>query len=226
MGCVGMNVIVFGATGMIGGGVLIECLDEPRIETVLTIGRRASGRDHPKLKQMVRSDLSDFADIRDELRGYDACFYCLGVSAAGMSEEAYRRVTLDLTLAAADVLADLNPELTFCYVSGQGTDSSEQGRIMWARVKGATENRLLSMSIPAYMFRPGLVQPMKGVRSSTRSYRVLYGLTAPFMPLLRRLLPTYVTTTEDLGRAMVRVSMEGCENHILDPGDINELAGR
>lgn len=219
-----MNVIVFGATGMIGGGVLLECLDDARVRSVLTIGRRATGITHPKLREIVRSDLSDFSDVRSELQGYDACFYCLGVSAAGMSEEAYRRVTLDLTLAAARFLADLNPALTFCYVSGQGTDTSEEGRVMWARVKGATENRLLEMPIPAYMFRPGLVQPMKGVRSRTTAYRILYGLAAPVLPMLRRLLPRYVTTTEDVGRAMIRVAVEGGERQILRPGDINSLA--
>ncbi len=219
-----MNVIVFGATGMVGGGVLIECLEDPDVRTVLAIGRRPCGAGGAKLREMVRSDLSDFSDVKSELAGYDACFYCLGVSAAGMTESAYRRITYDLTIAAAEALLDVNPALTFCYVSGQGTDTSGHGRFMWARVKGETENRLLSMSPQAYMFRPGFIQPMKGVRSRTRAYRLFYALTAPVFPALRRFFPAAVTTTEAVGRAMLRVARDGADKRVLDAAHINALA--
>jgi uncharacterized protein YbjT (DUF2867 family) len=221
-----VNVVVFGATGMIGGGVLIECLEAPAVRSVLAIGRRSCRTAHPKLSELIRSDIADLGEVTRELIGCDACFYCLGVSATGMSEAAYRRVTRDLTIAAAEALAAVNPSLTFCYVSGQGTDSSERGRFMWARVKGETENRLLNMSLPTYMFRPGIVQPLKGVRSSTRSYRILYALTAPLLPALQRLFPRHVTTTENVGRAMIRVALDGSEKRVLETSDINALAGR
>ena len=219
-----MNVIVFGATGMIGRGVLIECLEDPRVRSVLAIGRRACGLRHTKLRELIRSDLFDYRDATDDLQGYDACFFCLGVSATGMSEAAYRRVTYDLTIAAASALAGLNPRLTFCYFSGQGTDSTERGRLMWARVKGATENRLLKVFPKSgYMFRPGFIQPLKGARSSVRLYRLFYLVTAPLFPVLRRLFPRYVTTTVNVGQAMIRVAADGYSKPILETHDINWL---
>jgi uncharacterized protein YbjT (DUF2867 family) len=190
-----MKVIIFGATGMIGSGVLTECLEDGRVGAVLVIGRRSCGRTHPQLGELIRSDLVDYSKVKAELQGYDACFFCLGVSAAGMTEAAYRRVTYDLTIAAAGSLAGLNSHLTFCYFSGQGTDSTERGRFMWARVKGATENRLLAMPMSAYMFRAGFIQPLKGAQSRTGLYRLFYVLTAPFFPVLRRVFPRHVTTT-------------------------------
>src|SRR5579863_720907 len=170
-----MNVLLFGATGMVGQGVLRECLLDPEVERVLAIGRTSCGQQHKKLRELLRKDFSDYSGVENELTGFDACFFCLGVSSAGMTEEAYRRVTYDLTLAAAQVLAKLNPDMTFIYVSGAGTDSSEHGRTMWARVKGKTENDLLRLPFhAAYMFRPGVIRPLHGIRSRTKLYRLFY----------------------------------------------------
>jgi uncharacterized protein YbjT (DUF2867 family) len=219
-----MNVILFGASGMVGGGVLRECLDDPQVEAVLSVGRRTSGLSAPKMREWLLPDLSTLSAQAPELEGFDVCFFCLGVSAAGMTEAAYREVTLDLTVRTAEILLGKNPGLTFCYVSGQGTDSSEHGRIMWARVKGETENRLLEMALSAYMFRPGYVQPLKGVRSRTRVYQMFYAVLGPLFPILERLFPGQVTTTVKVGRAMIRVAVAGSEKRILGPRDINRLA--
>ena len=219
-----MNVILFGASGMIGSGVLLECLQDPRVRSVLSVGRSPTGRTHPKLKEIVREDLFQYADIEDDLRDYQACFFCLGVSAAGMSEDAYHRITHDMTLATAGKLVELTPGLTFCDVSGEGTDSSEASRIMWARVKGKTENRLLELPTETYMFRPGFVQPMQGVRSRTALYRALYAVAAPLYPVIRRIAPTHVTTSVNLGKAMIRVGAEGYAKDVLENVDINSLA--
>ena len=218
-----MNVIVFGATGMVGSGVLAECLKEPQVKSVLVVGRNPCGVAHPKLREIIRSDFFDYSDARADLKGYDACFFCLGVSAAGMKETDYYHLTYDLTLSAAGVLAQLNPELTFCYVSGEGTDSSERGYFMWARVKGKTENHILQLPFHAYMFRPGLIQPMTEVRSKTKLYRAFYKVLNPIFPLLRRLLPRHVTTTENVGRAMIHVTANGYYERVLENIDINEL---
>ena len=220
----GMNVILFGASGMVGGGVLRECLGDPRIASVLAVGRRSCGVAHPKLRELLRSDLFDLDDVKDELTGYQACFFCVGVSSVGMSEAEYRRVTFDLTVAAATVIGAVNPGLTFCYVSAQGSDSSGRGRLMWARVRGETENRLFQMPFPAYTFRPGLIQPLKGVPSRTMGVRVLYAVVGPFFPVLHRLFPNQVTTTVRIGRAMIRVATSGCANRVLETRDINALA--
>ncbi|WP_405677109.1 epimerase [Streptomyces sp. NBC_00868] len=224
-----MNVILFGATGMIGRGVLRECLRDDSVTGVLAVGRSPLGVTHPKLRERVRSDPSELSAPDLDLAAYDACFFCLGVSSVGMKEEEYRRVTYDLTLAVARPLAAANPRLTFVYVSGEGTDSTERGRSMWARVKGRTENALLELPFQAYMFRPGIVQPVRGVPSKTRLYRTLYAVTAPLIPLLRRIAPDLVITTETLGRAMIAVAAPGTEvpGRILRPRDINLLgAGR
>ena len=219
-----MNVIVFGATGMVGSGVLIECLEDPRVRSVLVVGRRPCGVAHPRLRELMRSDFFDYSDAKADLKGHDACFFCLGVSSAGMREAAYYRLTYELTLSAAGALAELNPELTFCYVSGEGPDSTERGRFIWARVKGKTENHLLRMPFKAYMFRPGYIQPLKGVRSKTKLYQAFYNVLGPIYPLLKRLLPNHVTTTENVGRAMVQVAASGCSKHVLENSDINVLA--
>ncbi len=219
-----MNVVLFGATGMVGAGVLIECLDDSRVESVLAVGRRPCAVAHPKVRELVRSDLFEYGDATDDFLNLDACFFCLGASAMGMSEAAYRRVTYDLTVAAAESLLDLNPALTFCYVSGEGTDSTERGRLMWARVKGGTENQLLRMPLNAYMFRPGYIQPLRGVQHRTRVYRVLHTVLRPFYPLLERLLPAHVTTTVNVGRAMIEVAARGHTNLVLENSDINSLA--
>jgi uncharacterized protein YbjT (DUF2867 family) len=221
-----MNVVIFGATGMIGSGVLLECLRDPRVDAVLAIGRTPPGQSHQKLRALIHDDFFHYDAIRDQLSGYDACFFCLGVSSAGMSERDYHRITFDMTVAAAEALLAVNPELTFCYVSGAGTDSSEHGRAMWARVKGRTENRLLAMPMRAFMFRPGFIQPVKGVRSKTWLYRIAYGITGPILPLLRRLFPRSIMTSEQLGRAMIRVAAAGEPGrNILEPADIIALAG-
>ncbi len=222
-----MNVIIFGATGMLGSGALTECLAEARVRRVLSIGRRSTGVRHEKLEEIVVSDLFDFSAIENQLSGFDACLFCLGVSAAGMSEADYRRLTYDLTVAAAETLVHLNPGMTFCYVSGEGTDSTEQGRAMWARVKGATENALSRLPFKAvYCFRPAYIQPVKGARSSTRLYRVAYAVLSPFYPVLKRALPGYVTTTETVGRAMIEAAVNGYTAQILGSRDINALASK
>ena len=217
-----MKVILYGATGMVGQGVLRECLVDPEVEQVLALGRRACGVEDPKLLEIVRPELFDYSDIEHELAGYDACFFCLGVSAAGMNEEQYTKITYELTLAAAETLVKLNPNMTFIYVSGAGTDGTEQGRTMWARVKGKTENDLLKLPFKAaYMFRPALIQPMHGIKSRTRAYRVGYAIAAPLFPVLKALFPRYVTTTEDVGRAMLRVAKQGHPNSILENDDLH-----
>lgn len=217
-----MRALVFGASGMIGGGVLRECLEEPRVESVLSVGRRTVGLTHPKLDELIRADLFDLAPIAHRLEGCDACFYCLGVSSAGMDERAYRRITLDLTVAVAGALERASPGIVVCFVSGQGSDGSGRSRVMWARVKGEAENALLDGPLDAYVLRPGFVQPMKGVRSATRLYRLLYGVTLPLFPVVRRLFPRNVTTTTTLGRAMLRVAADGWPKRILETRDINE----
>jgi uncharacterized protein YbjT (DUF2867 family) len=219
-----VNVIVFGATGMVGAGVLTQCLEDPRVRSVLVVGRKPCGVAHPKLRELIRSDFFDYRDAKADLKGHDACFFCLGVSAPGMTEAAYHRLTFELTLSAAGALVDLNPGLTFCYVSGEGTDSTERSRFMWARVKGKTENHLLRMPFKAYMFRPGFIQPLKGVRSKTRLYQAVYNVLGPLYPLLKRLLPSHVTTTENVGRAMIQVAAGGYAKHVLENPDINALA--
>jgi uncharacterized protein YbjT (DUF2867 family) len=202
---------------MVGQGVLRECLLAPDVRRVLSIGRTVTGLQHPKLREIARSDLYDYSDLESDLAGYDACFFCLGTSAAGKTEAEYRRVSYDLTLAAATTLVGLNPQMTFVYVSGSGTDSTEQGRTMWARVKGATENALLRLPFKAaYMFRPAAILPRHGERSKTRLYRVAYAITRPLLPLLTRLFPGYVTTTEILGRAMIDVVRNGAPSKILE----------
>lgn len=212
-----MKVILFGATGMVGQGVLRECLADPEVERVLVIGRNACGVDDPKLDEIVRSDLFDYADVEALMRGYDACFFCLGVSAAGMSEERYTKITYDLTMATANTLARLNPKMTFIYVSGAGTDSSAKGRIMWARVKGKTENDLLQLPFEsAYMFRPAFIQPMHGIQSRTKLYRVLYAIVGPLFPILNALFPKHVTTTEQVGRAMLEVAKRGHPTQVVE----------
>ena len=208
---------------MVGQGVLLECLRDPQVTRVLAVGRRATGMSHPRFAELVRADLFDWADTDDDLAGYDACFFCLGVSSAGMRESEYARTTYDLTMAAATTLARLNPEMTFIYVTGQGTDSSEQGRSMWARVKGRTENALLRLPFrAAYMFRPGIIQPVEGVRSSTTLYRIFYTVFAPIIPLLRRIFPHAIVTSAEVGRAMIRVARDGHPQPVLEARDIAE----
>jgi uncharacterized protein YbjT (DUF2867 family) len=217
-----VKVILFGASGMVGQGVLRECLLDPDVAAVLSIVRRSTGQRHEKLREIVHQDFFDFSTLEAELAGFDACFFCLGVSSAGMSEKDYCRVTYSLTLAAAQTLAKIDPGMTFIYVSGAGTDSSEHGRTMWARVKGQTENALLRMPFKAaYMFRPALIVPLHGIKSRTWLYRVPYTLLAPVLSRVRA--PKYVTTTEKLGRAMLIAAKRGAPKRVLESVDINGL---
>jgi uncharacterized protein YbjT (DUF2867 family) len=219
-----MRVLIFGASGMVGQGVLRECLMDPDVESVMTIVRSATGKRDTKLRELVYDNFLDFSPIEGQLSGFDACFFCLGVSVAGMSEEHYQRITYGFTLAAARVLVGLNPNMTFIYVSGAGTDSSERGRSMWARVKGRTENELLRLPFhAAYMFRPGVIVPLHGIQSKTRIYRVFYILLGPVLPLLKGRFPKYVTTTEQIGRAMLKVAKRGWPKRVLETDDINEV---
>jgi uncharacterized protein YbjT (DUF2867 family) len=219
-----MKVVVFGASGMVGHGVLRACLLDDEVSEVVSVGRSPLGVAHPKLREVAHADFTDLTPIAGELAGADACFYCLGVSTTGHSAEVYRRVSYDFPLAAARLLAAGNPELTFTYVSGEGTDSTEQGKSAWARVKGSTENALLAMDMRAYMFRPGWIRPMHGAVSRTRAYRILYALTSWLYPLAHRIAPDRVTTTELLGRSMTAVvRLEGGGPHILSARDINRL---
>ena len=218
-----MKVLVFGATGMVGLGVLRECLRDQEVELAVTVGRTATGARDAKLREIVHGDLSSYAGIERELTGFDACFFCLGVSSSGMKEAEYERVTYGLTLAAAEMLSRVNPGMTFIYVSGAGTDSSERGRIMWARVKGRTENALLRLPLKAFMFRPGLIEPRDGIQSKTAVYRVFYKLGGPLLPVLRWALPNQVVTTREIGRAMLAVARRGYEKRILEAKDIRAV---
>ena len=220
------KVIITGASGMIGKGVLLECLSHESIDEVLAIVRHSTGQVHPRLKELIHSDFTDFTAIRDRLAGFDACFFCLGVSSAGMKEEDYRRITYDFTLSLAKTLVQLNPGLTFTYVSGEGTDTTEKGRIMWARVKGKTENDLLNLGFgQAFMFRPGLIIPLKGIKSRTKSYQFVYNYFMWLVKLIKALAPDSVVTTTQIGLAMINAMLNGYGEKILKPKDIITLAG-
>ncbi len=206
---------------MVGKGVLLECLEDDNISEVLLVNRQPIGMQHPKLKELIHKDFYDLSAIKDQLQGYDACFFCLGVSAIGMTEEQYSRVTFDLTIHFAETV--INPGMTFIYVSGTGTDSTEKGRSMWARVKGRTENALLKMPFKAaYMFRPGLILPMKGIKSKTVWYNAAYVVLRPFFPLMRK--SASVTDTISVGKAMINVALHGSDKKHLENKDINEVA--
>jgi uncharacterized protein YbjT (DUF2867 family) len=209
---------------MVGQGVLRECLLDPDVERVLSIVRSPSGQRHPKLRELVHSNFLDFSPIESELSGFDAAFFCLGATSAGKTEEQYSRVTYDITMAVAKPLARLNPTMTFVFISGAGTDTTERGRVMWARVKGKTENALLRLPFKAvYMFRPAVIQPMHGIQSRTALYRIPYLVLRPLIPWLRKKFPQYVTTTEQLGRAMVAVAKRSAPKRVLESADINKL---
>ena len=213
-----MKAILFGATGMVGQGVLRECLHDDGVEAVLVVGRSSTGVNHPKLHELIRPDLFDFSASAD-LQGYDACFFCLGVSAAGMSKADYTRLTFDLTLGWAHTLAAINPALTFIYVSGAGTG----GKAMWAQVKGRTEAALLALFPSAYMFRLAALRAMHGEVSKTRWTRISYTLFRPLLPLVRAMAPGAVITTEELGRAMLRVARQGSPKRVLEARDLRAL---
>ena len=222
-----MKVLIFGATGMVGQGVLRECLLAPDVEAVVTVVRTASEVRHAKLTELRHKDFFDFTAVETDLTGFDACFFCIGATAAGKTEAEYTRMTYDLTMAAATTLARLNPQMTFVYVSGAGADSSEKGSIMWARVRGRLENALLRLPFKAvHVLRPGIIQPLHGARSKTDSYRVLYSLMAPVLPLLRAMFPKSVVTTESMGQAMLEVARNGWSKNVLPAGDIVAAAAR
>lgn len=218
-----MKVLIFGASGMVGQGVLRVCLHDDAVSEVLVIGRSALAQQHAKMRMIVRDNLLDFAGLEVELASVDACFYCLGVSSTSLGEDAYTRITFDLTLAAARALAAAHPGACFTYVSGAGTDSSERGRTMWARVKGRTENALLALPLKAVMFRPGAIAPLHGEVSKTPSYRLFYTLLGPMLPGLKAFFPGYITSTEQLGRAMLTVARQGSPKPVLESADIERL---
>jgi uncharacterized protein YbjT (DUF2867 family) len=220
-----MNVLLFGATGMVGQGVLRECLLDPGVVSVQTVGRTATGAHHAKLRELLHNDLWHYQSLEAQLSGFDACFFCLGVASAGMTEENYERVTYGITMAAAEMLTRVNPQMTFIYVSGTGTDSSGRGRIMWARVKGKTENALLRLPFKAaYMFRPGIIEPLHGARSRTPLYRVFYTVGKPLLLLIRCAFPDQILTTEQVGRAMLAVARHDFPRQILESKDIRAAA--
>ena len=215
-----IRAIVFGATGMVGEGVLHVCLNHPDIESVLVLGRKSCGVSHPKLTEILHRDFFDYTAVAPRLAGYNACYFCLGVSSIGMSEKDYVRITYDLTMEAARTLSRLNPEMTFCYVSGLGTDGTEKGRSMWARVKGKTENDLQKLPFKAvYLFRPGFIKPIHGLKNAFTLARVL----GAAYPLWKAILPKYVCTLADLGTAMIGVTREGYHSRVLECADITRF---
>jgi uncharacterized protein YbjT (DUF2867 family) len=219
-----MKAILFGATGMVGQGVLRECLLDPAITSLLVIARSPTGQRHEKLRELVQDDVSDLSAVAGELAGYDTCFFCLGVSSVGMSEADYTRVTYELTMKVARVLVERSPGMTFLFISGASTDATEQGRTMWARVKGKTENALRALPFKAaFMLRPAFIQPRHGIVSKTRFLRLLYAVLGPLYPLWRLVFPGYVTTTETLGRAMILIAKQGAPRPVLENRDINAV---
>ncbi len=222
-----IKAIITGATGMVGKGVLLECLQNPAVTRVLVLNRRPLGMEHPKLRELIHPNFYDLSSVEAELQGYNACYFCLGTSAYRMKEADYHRVTYDLTLHVATTLLRLNPGMTFCYVSGQGTDGREKGRLMWARVKGKTENALLALPFrSAYMFRPGFIQPMDGIQSSTPLYNRIYKVVGPLFPVIKAVFPKGVTTTRAVGKAMIAAVQDGSPVRVLETADINRLAGQ
>jgi uncharacterized protein YbjT (DUF2867 family) len=218
-----MKVLIFGATGMVGQGILRQCLLDREVDLVVTVGRTATGTRNPKLREIEHRDMSNYAGMEESLSRFDACFFCLGVASSGMKEADYERVTYGFALAAAEMLSKVNPGSTFIYVSGSGTDSSEKGRMMWARVKGRTENALLRLPLEAYMFRPGFIEPLDGIQSKTPMYRKFYAVGRPLFPLLRRMLPNQVLSTREIGQAMLNVARRGYSKRILETRDIRAV---
>jgi uncharacterized protein YbjT (DUF2867 family) len=216
----GLKTIITGATGMVGEGVLLECLNHPAVDQVLVINRKSGGISHPKLREIIHTDFLDLAPIEPQLRGYDACFFCLGISSVGVSQQEYKHITYDLTLNVAQLLAQDNSNMTFCYITGAGTDSSEHGRLAWARVKGATENALIRLFKRAYMFRPGFMRATPGQKNLKTSYR----LFAWVYPIGRVLYPAGFCTLQEVGQAMINAVIKGYPQPILEVRDIVRLA--
>jgi uncharacterized protein YbjT (DUF2867 family) len=220
-----MKVLIFGATGMVGQGVLLECLRDTEVEFVVTLGRTATGVRDPKLREIVHRDLLNYGGMEESLAGFDACFFCLGVASTGMKEAEYERVTYGFTMAAAEALSRVNPGMTFTYISGSGTDSTERGRVMWARVKGRTENALLRLPLNAYAFRPGFIEPMDGIQSKTPMYRMFYNVLGPLLPVLHRAFPNRILSTREIGQAMLAVARHGYDKRILETKDMRRVVG-
>ena len=217
------NIIITGSTGMVGKGVLLECLDHHQVAKILLINRNPIGINHPKITEIIHDDFLNFEDIKDSFSGYDACFHCMGVSSLGMDETTYVKLTYLVTEALATALYDINANMTVTYVSGDGTDSSESGSIMWARIKGKTENMLFNKGFnDVYAFRAGAILPEKGVKSKVKTYNVLYVLMKPFFPLLRKM--NSITTSSRVGQAMINSVLKGYEQQHLENADINVLA--
>jgi uncharacterized protein YbjT (DUF2867 family) len=220
-----MKVLIFGATGMVGQGVLLECLRDTDVELVVTLGRTATGVRDPKVREIVHRDLLNYGGMEDSLAGFDACFFCLGVASSGMKEADYECLTYGFTMVAADVLSRVNPGMTLIYVSGSGTDSTEHGRIMWARVKGKTENALFRLPLSAYAFRPGFIEPMDGIQSKTPMYRMFYNVLGPVLPVLHRMFPNQILSTREIGQAMLAVARHGYDKRILETKDMRRVVG-
>lgn len=217
-----VKVLIFGATGMVGGAALRECLQAADVALVQTVGRAPTGQKHPKLNEVVHAGMWNYQGMEEQLTGFDACFFCVGVTSSGLSEKTYTHLTYDMTLAAATALAPLNPTMVFVYVSGAGANSTS--RIMWERVRGALENALLKLPFRGvYIFRPGMIEPLDGIKSKTAAYRLFYSLTKPLLPLLRAGLPNYVLTTRQVGQAMLKVVRSGANKRVLESADINAL---
>jgi uncharacterized protein YbjT (DUF2867 family) len=220
-----MNVVLFGATGMVGQGVLRECLIDPTVTLVLTVGRSPTAASNPRLKEIVHSDFFNLDPIAEALTGLDACFFCLGITSVGMNEADYTRITYELTMAVAGTLARTSPQMTFVFTSGAGADSTETGSVMWARVKGKAENGVLGLPFKAsFVFRPGAIQPRHGIKSRTGWYQALYTVLGPAMSLARHLAPRHILTTEQIGRAMIRVAQRGAPKRVLEAPDIYAAA--
>ncbi|NOY49321.1 MAG: epimerase [Chlorobi bacterium] len=220
-----LKVLIFGSSGMVGKGVLLECIDSVDVESVLLVNRSPIDIKHSKIKEIIHKDFTDFSSIENEFRGLDACYFTVGVSSAGLNEKKYSRITYDLTIAAAKSLINGNKNMTFIYVSGSGTDTSEKGRIMWARVKGRTENAILNLGFKyTFMYRPGYIQPMRGIKSKTALYNSLYVVFAPLYPLLNKIIPKHLTTTEKIGKSMINVSLRPYPKRHLSNNDINITA--
>lgn len=220
-----MKVIITGATGMVGKGVMLECLDHADVNEVMIIGRNPVGIEHPKLRELIHKDFSSFDSVKEHLSGYDACYFCMGVSAAGLKEEQYTQITYQYTMALARALVGINSSMTFIYVSGQGTDSSEKGRAMWARVKGKTENDLLQLGFhQAFMFRPGGIIPLRGIKSRTRLYQFFYDYFMWLIKLIKAMAPNSIVNTTQIGLSMIYVTGHGYEKKILSPPDIIRTA--
>lgn len=217
-----MKIIIVGATGMVGQGALREALSATDVQAVLTLGRTPTGQRHPKLTELVHADMWRYEKIEQDLSGYDACFFCIGVSAAGMSEQQYTHLTYDMTMAAASTLARLNPAMVFVYVSAAGAGAN--GKLMWERVRGRTENALLALPFRSvHVLRPGMIQPLDGIKSKTVAYRVFYSLTKPLLPLLRSAMPRHVLTTRILGQAMLEAVRGRAPKRILESPDVSQL---